>query len=228
MEPAGKKKNSLALGVIASMIAWVSTCLVSSAGIASSVSVVDPKTRAEVSDVFRSIRFENRSENPVNSSGNYDALDGVALECIVAPVKGLPSWVRDPKVFTKTVDFTPTTGRTYKVFQRNDIAWDQVRTGGARDFIGKTNAEAAKAGLRPQLPDGSFATLHHSQQSAIGPWFEASTRYHNIRNAKKAPLHPWGGGQHPDYPLGRGPGSLREQFQTIESPEYWIWREANR
>jgi len=145
-----------------------------------------------------------------------------------ARVSGPTSWVGDPRVFTRTVDFTPSTGRTYKVFQRNDINWDQVRTGGARDFVGKTNAEAARVGLRPELPDGRFATLHHSQQSAVGPWFEASTHYHNIRNAKKAPLHPWTGSQHPDYPLGRGPGSLREQFQTIESPEYWIWREANK
>jgi hypothetical protein len=37
METAAKKKSSLALGVIASMIAWVAACLVSSAAMASSV-----------------------------------------------------------------------------------------------------------------------------------------------------------------------------------------------
>ena len=133
-----------------------------------------------------------------------------------------------PSVFTRQVEFTSTTGRTYRVFQRNDIDWNMVRTAGPRDFIGKTNAEAAREGLRPQLPDESFATLHHSQQKSIGPLYEASTRYHNIRSAKNPPLHPYKGQQHPDYPLGSGKGSLREQFQEIESPEYWRWREANR
>lgn len=79
-------------------------------------------------------------------------------------------------------------------------------------------------GLRLQLADGSFVTLHHSQQSALGPWYEVSTRYHHIGNAKRAPLHPFRGQQHPYFPLGKGPSSLRDQFQDIESPEYWIWR----
>jgi hypothetical protein len=131
-------------------------------------------------------------------------------------------------IFHRSVEFTPSTGRNYKVFQRSDINWNQVRTGGDKRFLGKTNAEAAQAGLRPQLPDGNFATLHHSQQSARGPWFETSTRYHNIANAKKAPLHPHGGEQHPHFPLGKGKGSLREDFQRIESPEYWQWREKHR
>ena len=130
--------------------------------------------------------------------------------------------------FPSSVRFTPSTGRTYTVYQRADIDWSQVRTAGPRDFIGKTNAEAAKAGFRPQLPDGEFATLHHAEQSATGPWFEASTRYHNIRTAQQPPLHPYEGGQNPYAPLGRGPGSPRDAFQTIESPEYWQWREAHR
>ncbi len=49
-----------------------------------------------------------------------------------------------------------------------------------------TNAQAAeKYGLAPILNDGYVATLHHSQQRSVGPLFEASTRYHNISNAKK-------------------------------------------
>ncbi|WP_154931909.1 HNH/ENDO VII family nuclease [Gimesia maris] len=88
-----------------------------------------------------------------------------------------------------------------------------------------TNAEAAaRHGIGPIFPDGSVATLHHSQQSAIGPLFEASTRYHHIGNAQRAPLHPFGRGQHPHHPLGRGAGSLREKFQGVDSPEYWKWR----
>src|SRR5215813_4923992 len=47
-------------------------------------------------------------------------------------------------------------------------------------FVGKTNAEAAQAGLSPQLSDGSFATLHHVGQKAPGPLVEGSTRYHGV------------------------------------------------
>jgi RHS repeat-associated protein len=139
-----------------------------------------------------------------------------------------PLKISEATQFKESVEFTPSTARTYKVFQRNDIDWEQVRTAGPEAFIGKTNAEAARAGYRPQLGDGSFVTLHHSQQNAQGPWFEASTRYHNISTANEAPLHPYKGQQHPDHPLGKGSGSLREDFQKTESPEYWKWREKNR
>jgi Flp pilus assembly pilin Flp len=132
------------------------------------------------------------------------------------------------ETFPASSEFTASTGNTYKVFQRGDIDWDQVRTAGDKRFVGKTNAEAGRAGLPPQLRDGNFATLHHSQQNANGPLFEASTRYHNITTAREPPLHPYRGDQHPDNPLGRGPGSRREDFQRIESPEYWKWREQNR
>lgn len=48
------------------------------------------------------------------------------------------------------------------MLHRNDIDWDKVRTGGNKDFIGKTNAEdARRRGLAPQLDDGNFATLYH-------------------------------------------------------------------
>jgi hypothetical protein len=111
MKTAAKKRNSLALGVIASMIAWVATCLLSSAATASSVSpnrlnttassieattltapsktvLVGPKSRAEVSGPFIANLTERSSESPVNSSRIYDSLDEVALECTVAPVSG--------------------------------------------------------------------------------------------------------------------------------------------
>lgn len=42
-----------------------------------------------------------------------------------------------------------------------------------------------KYGLAPILNDGYVATLHHSQQRSVEPLFGASTRYHNISNAKK-------------------------------------------
>nr|WP_261764723.1 RHS repeat-associated core domain-containing protein [Paenibacillus xylanexedens] len=94
------------------------------------------------------------------------------------------------KYFTRSVEYNAGkdgTGFTYKVYQRNDIDWNMVRTTGARKGRGLTNAEAAaKRGLAPILDDaGSVATLHHSQQKGIGPLFEASSRYHNISKKKK-------------------------------------------
>ncbi|WP_200907904.1 hypothetical protein [Clostridium sporogenes] len=101
-------------------------------------------------------------------------------------------------VFSKSVSFNAGeggTGITYKVFQRNDIDWDMIRTTGAKKGRGLTNAEAAdRYGLAPILDaDGNVGTLHHSQQHSVGPLFEVPTRYHNISNAKKAPLHPYKG-----------------------------------
>ncbi|MFD2876034.1 hypothetical protein ACFTAO_08805 [Paenibacillus rhizoplanae] len=39
------------------------------------------------------------------------------------------------------------TKQTYAVYQRNDIDWDYVRNAGDANFIGKTNADAAKKDL---------------------------------------------------------------------------------
>lgn len=102
MERAAKKKDSLAMVVIASMIVWVSACLLSSAASASSATPtltttaptathVALKSRAEV---FLGVSLKNveRSElSPVNATRYYDVLEGVVLECLVAPVKGLAS-----------------------------------------------------------------------------------------------------------------------------------------
>lgn len=134
--------------------------------------------------------------------------------------------------FNNSVEFDSSihqgsTGFKYKVFQRADIDWSMIRQSGAKPGRGLTNAQAAaKYGLAPILPDGNIATLHHSQQNAMGPLFEASTRYHHIANAQKAPLHPFNGGQHPHFPIGRGPGSLRDAFQRVDSLQYWKWRGA--
>jgi hypothetical protein len=155
---------------------------------------------------------------------------GTATDWTAAPESAAVIRVAETgnETFPGSSEFSASTGNTYKVFQRGDIDWDQVRTSGDKRFVGKTNADAGRAGLPPQLRDGNFATLHHSQQNAEGPLFEASTRYHNITTAREPPLHPYRGEQHPDNPLGRGAGSRREDFQRIESPEYWKWREQNR
>lgn len=85
---------------------------------------------------------------------------------------------------------------------------------------GLTNAEAsAKYGLAPILDEaGSVATLHHSQQKGVGPLYEASTRYHNIANAKRAPLHPYKGKLNPFYPMDE---TTRGAFQKVDSINYW-------
>ena len=57
--------------------------------------------------------------------------------------------------FTRAVEFnagSEGTGFTYKVYQRNDIDWNMVRTTGAKKGRGLTNAQAAeKYGLAPIL-----------------------------------------------------------------------------
>lgn len=124
--------------------------------------------------------------------------------------------------FTRAVEFnagSEGTGFTYKVYQRNDIDWNIVRTTGAKKGSGLTNAQAAeKYGLAPILNDGYVDTLHHSQQRSVGPLFEASTRYHNISNAKKGPLHPYKGQLNPFNPMD---SNTRGLFQKVDSIEYW-------
>ncbi|QKY70324.1 hypothetical protein Len3610_12615 [Lentibacillus sp. CBA3610] len=130
---------------------------------------------------------------------------------------------KNNKYFTKSVEYNAGidgTGFTYKVYQRGDIDWSLVRTSGAKKGRGLTNAEASsKYGLAPILDDlGNIATLHHSQQKGMGPLFEASTRYHNISNAKRPPLHPYKGKLNPYSPMDE---TTRGAFQKIDSIKYW-------
>ena len=129
----------------------------------------------------------------------------------------------DNNVFSKSVSFNAGeggTGITYKVFQRNDIDWEMLRSTGAKKGRGVTNAEAAERyGLAPILDaEGNVATLHHSQQHSIGPLFEVSTRYHNISNAKRAPLHPYKGQLNSFNPMSE---EVRKAFRRVDSIEYW-------
>lgn len=129
---------------------------------------------------------------------------------------------KNNKYFTRSIEYNAGkdgTMFTYKVYQRGDINWDMVRTKGAKKGRGLTNAEAsAKYGLAPILDDaGSVATLHHSQQKGVGPLY-ASTRYHNISNAKRAPLHPYKGKLNPFYPMDE---TTRGAFQKVDSINYW-------
>jgi hypothetical protein len=115
------------------------------------------------------------------------------------------------------------TQQTYQVYQRTDINWNQTRTAGDKNFIGKTNAEAATKGLPPQLPDGNFATLHHIGQDSRGPLAEASTRYHGVGKYGQDTLHSQYGKNtpNPNYPIDRS------KF-GVDTREYWKWRAENR
>jgi hypothetical protein len=120
------------------------------------------------------------------------------------------------------------TGQTYKVWQRTDIDWNMVRTDGAPRFVGKTNLEAAREGLAPQLPNGEFARVHHIGQNARGPLVEASTRHHDFGldqlPSGKTPfqiLHGQFGSKtkHPDFPVNHG-------TWDADRIAYWKWRAA--
>lgn len=153
---------------------------------------------------------------------NYDATMREALESGTSSELKVIGTYDNNNYFTRAVEFnagSEGTGFTYKVYQRNDIDWNMVRTTGAKKGRGLTNAQAAeKYGLAPILNDGYVATLHHSQQRSVGPLFEASTRYRNISNAKKGPLHPYKGQLNPFNPMD---SNTRGLFQKVDSIEYW-------
>lgn len=115
------------------------------------------------------------------------------------------------------------TNYNYKIHQRNDIDFDQIRTAGDKRFIGKTNAEAMAKGLSPQLSDGNFATLHHLGQKAPGPLVEASTRYHGVGKYGQDVLHSQFGRSKPHPTLQPD----RAKF-NVDTREYWKWRVNNR
>ncbi len=132
---------------------------------------------------------------------------------------------QNPYQFTSHVfDSKPTlwtapngTKQTYQIFKRNDIDWNMVRTSGIRDFRGKTNLEAAKAGHAPQLPDGSTATLHHIGQDSRGALVEASRRYHGIDKGKAHDaIHGVYGRNkpHPEFPVDH-------DIFKLETKQYW-------
>lgn len=116
------------------------------------------------------------------------------------------------------------TKQTYKVHQRDDINWDHVRTNpkGPREFVGKTNTEAALSGFRPELEDGNFVSLHHVGQNAIGPLVETSTKLHdfnfNNKEAFKVLHNQFSGKKHPDFPVNH------DHKWKSDVREYWKWR----
>ena len=121
-------------------------------------------------------------------------------------------------ISTKPIEWAAPKGtyQTYKVYQRNDINWNQVRTSGPRGYIGRTNEEAAKVGLAPQLSDGNFVTLHHLGQDSRGGLVEASTRYHGVGKSGQDVLHGVYGKNkpNPEFPVDH-------KTWVKESKEYW-------
>ncbi|WP_374118954.1 RHS repeat-associated core domain-containing protein [Clostridium sp. OS1-26] len=133
------------------------------------------------------------------------------------------------KIFSSNkIEWTATrpkgTQQTYEIYQRNDIDWDMIKTSGDKNFIGKTNAEAAiSRGLAPQLSDGNFATLHHIGQDSRGALAEASTRYHGVGKYGQDILHSQYGRSipNPNFPIDRS------KF-GVDTREYWKWRVGNK
>ncbi len=143
-------------------------------------------------------------------------------------IDGVVDFVRNAKIFSKDpIEWSATrpkgTQLDYKVYQRNNIEWDQVRTTGDKRFIGKTNAEAAAKGLPPQLPDGNFVTLHHLGQKSPGPLVEASTKYHGVGKPGQDILHSQYGRSKPHPTLQPD----RNKF-NVDTREYWKWRVSNQ
>jgi hypothetical protein len=136
-------------------------------------------------------------------------------------IQDLERWKFNPVIFDKTVTWTAPNGtqQTYKVFQRNDINWNMIRTEGATKFRGKTNFDAAKAGFGPQLDDGFIATLHHIGQDSRGALAEVSTRYHGVGTKGQDILHSQFGKNKPNpiYPVDH-------RVFMKESAEYWKMR----
>ncbi|WP_238655247.1 HNH/ENDO VII family nuclease [Paenibacillus piscarius] len=138
-------------------------------------------------------------------------------------VAGGKGKVFSPEQVTWTATRPKGTKQTYAVYQRNDIEWDYVRNAGDVNSIGKTNADAAKKGLAPQLNDGSFSTLHHLGQDSRGPLVEASTRYHGVGKYGQDILHSQYGRSKPNpkFPIDRN------KF-GVDTREYWKWRVKNQ
>ncbi|MGE7879349.1 ribonuclease YeeF family protein [Peribacillus muralis] len=233
-----------ALGtVVTTVVGTKGAGAVAKTGVATTkAAAINGVTKAKELSIPNLLPYNPKNQLSMAGGVPYNVVDGVGLKERLVSMARVESEVGgraldigtyrhfkeydNNKYFTRVVEYNAGnlgTGFTYKVYQRSDINWDMVRTRGAKKGRGLTNAEAsAKYGLAPILDDaGSVATLHHSQQKGIGPLFEASTRYHNISNAKRAPLHPYKGKLNPYYPMDEG---TREAFQKVDSINYWKTR----
>ncbi len=90
----------------------------------------------------------------------------------------------------------------------------------------KTNAEAARAGVAPELKDGSFATLHHINQNGLGNLVEASTRYHGVGKPGQNTLHSLHGKLN-GKPKGHPTNPVDRNKFGQDTKAYWKERVAN-
>lgn len=99
-----------------------------------------------------------------------------------------------------------------------------MRTAGPKAYLGKTNAEAARIGLAPQLSDGYFAKLHHIGQNSQGPLVEIHGLLHDPANqeAFRALHGQFAGKGHPHFPVDHNSGKW-----STDRNAYWKWRAAN-
>lgn len=159
--------------VIASMIVWVSACLLSSAASASSATPtltttaptathVALKSRAEV---FLGVSLKNveRSElSPVNATRYYDVLEGVVLECLVAPIEGAGGFTgRFAKMDPTDLQFSQRSaggnGRAVQLRESMANGWngkavDAVQTPHGITSIDNTRIAVAQELGIPQVP----------------------------------------------------------------------------
>ena len=169
MESAAKKKNSLAMGVVASMIVWASALLFSSAANASSASHVGQKSRAEVSGPFTAKSIEHLAASPVNATRYYDALEEDALECTVAPSRTV---VTRPSARQSELDVSGlnpghrpqvsfSNGREVSYGSRGSVRPDNYRVGG--EALEVKNYDLSQAGNRANL----YNTIHEQYLQRI-------------------------------------------------------------
>jgi hypothetical protein len=132
--------------------------------------------------------------------------------------------LKDYGYFPTKVEWTAPSGtkQTYKVYQRDDIDWDLVRTNPRGDtrFIGKTNIEAALAGHSPELSDGSKINLHHIGQNSKGPLVEIGELTHKKGHKTLHQQHGVNKG-HPEFPVDH-----RSKWKT-DVVNYWKGRVKN-
>ncbi|GHS95528.1 hypothetical protein AGMMS49949_09860 [Alphaproteobacteria bacterium] len=103
--------------------------------------------------------------------------------------------------------------------------WGLVRSNptGPRRFVGKTNLEAAKAGITPEMADGSIINLHHVGQHGHGPLAEVTTLIHNRSNKKMFDtIHgQFSGKSDPNCPV------IHDRTWDTDRISYWIGRSGD-
>jgi hypothetical protein len=144
-----------------------------------------------------------------------NGVDSTALkeEIIDTAIEGkLPSSTYQPVQFKGT---TKVAGEardiSRRVYQRNDIDWNQVDP-----ETGKTNKQLAAEGRAPYWTDGTKIELHHTIQIEPGPVVEIPSSLHQQYSET---LH----GLIEDGASFRNDEVLDKQYNNFRK-QYWKWR----